>query len=147
MGVLTTDIEGWWCWGDSARIAITPVPFSWAKKRATTAGAVQEVETPGCPAWLLQYHVITDSKILACLLLSLESLYPPSRQMALDMMARLGTATHEITEILLDNGHIVTALNFGTEIFGPAPSCHLLVIRCFSSGQQWGRLRPCQEVS
>ena len=78
MGVLTTDIEGWWCWGDSARIAITPVPFSWAKKRATTAGAVQEVETPGCPAWLLQYHVITDSKILACLLLSLESLQLPA---------------------------------------------------------------------
>ena len=25
-------------------------------------------------SWLLQYHVITDSKILACLLLSLESL-------------------------------------------------------------------------
>ena len=96
---------------------------------------------------LLQYHVITDSKPLACLLLSLESLYPPSRQMALDMMARLGTATHEITEILLDNGHIVTALNFGTEIFGPAPSCHLSFIRCFSGGQQWGRLRPCQEVS
>ena len=45
----------------------------------------------------LQYHVITDSKPLACLLLSLESLYPPSRQMALDMMARLGTVTNEYT--------------------------------------------------
>ena len=66
----------------------------------------------------LQYHVITDSKPLACLLLSLESLYPPSRQMALDMMARLGTATNEITEILLDNGNIVTALNFGRETCG-----------------------------
>ena len=63
----------------------------------------------------LQYHVITDSKPLACLLLSLESLYPPSRQMALDMMTRLGTATNEITEILLDNGNIVTALNFGMD--------------------------------
>ena len=48
------------------------------KKRATTAGAVREVQTPGCPAWLLQYHVITDSKILACLLLSLESLQLPA---------------------------------------------------------------------
>ena len=63
----------------------------------------------------LQYHVITDSKPLACLLLSLEKLHPPSRQMALDMMSRLGTATNEITEILLDNGNIVTALNFGED--------------------------------
>ena len=63
----------------------------------------------------LQYHVITDSKPLACLLLSLESLHPPSRQMALDMMNRLGTATNEITEILLDNGNVVNAINFGEE--------------------------------
>ena len=63
----------------------------------------------------LQYRVITDSKPGACLLLSLESLHPPSRQMALDMMGRLGTATNEITEILLDNGNIVTALNFGED--------------------------------
>ena len=63
----------------------------------------------------LQYHVITDSKPLACLLLSLESIHPPSRQMALDMMNRLGTATNEITEILLDNGNVVNAINFGEE--------------------------------
>jgi len=62
----------------------------------------------------LQYKVITDSKPLACLLLSLESLHAPSRQMALDMMSRLGNASNEITEILLDNGNIVIALNFVT---------------------------------
>lgn len=52
---------------------------------------------------------------MACLLLSLESVYPSSRQMALDMMARLGTATSEITEILLASGDTVTALNYGEQ--------------------------------
>ena len=37
---------------------------------------------------LLQYHVISDSKPLACLLLSLENVYPASYQLALDMLAR-----------------------------------------------------------
>ena len=36
----------------------------------------------------IQYGVITDSKHIACLLLSLESVYPPASQIALDMMAR-----------------------------------------------------------
>ena len=80
----------------------------------------------------LQYHVITDSKPLACLLLSLESLYPPSRQMALDMMARLGTATNEITEILLDNGNIVTALNFGKKTCGKVLTPTFII--CYCSG-------------
>ena len=81
----------------------------------------------------LQYHVITDSKPLACLLLSLESLYPPSRQMALDMMARLGTATNEITEILLDNGNIVTALNFGRESCGEVVTPTFIIFYCSGS--------------
>ena len=34
----------------------------------------------------LQYHVISDSKPIACLLLSLESVYAPSYQLALDMV-------------------------------------------------------------
>ena len=50
---------------------------------------------------------------MACLLLSLETVYPHARQMALDMMARLGTATLEIVEILLEQGDVVTALNYG----------------------------------
>ena len=34
----------------------------------------------------LQYHVLSDSKPIACLLLSLESCYPPAHQLALDML-------------------------------------------------------------
>uniref|UniRef100_A0A672LY72 Uncharacterized protein n=1 Tax=Sinocyclocheilus grahami TaxID=75366 RepID=A0A672LY72_SINGR len=34
----------------------------------------------------LQYHVLSDSKPLACLLLSLESTYPPAHQLSLDML-------------------------------------------------------------
>ncbi|KAM5222117.1 regulator of MON1-CCZ1 complex isoform 3-T3 [Ctenodactylus gundi] len=34
----------------------------------------------------LQYHVLSDSKPLACLLLSLESFYPPAHQLSLDML-------------------------------------------------------------
>ena len=34
----------------------------------------------------LQYHVLGDSKPLACLMLSLESVYPPAHQLALDML-------------------------------------------------------------
>uniref|UniRef100_A0A7N6BYH1 Mic1 domain-containing protein n=1 Tax=Anabas testudineus TaxID=64144 RepID=A0A7N6BYH1_ANATE len=36
----------------------------------------------------LQYHVLSDSKPLACLLLSLESTYPPAHQLSLDMLKR-----------------------------------------------------------
>ena len=57
--------------------------------------------------------MILDSKPVACLLLSLESVYPSCRQMALDMMSRLGTAGQEIVEILLAQGQVVTALNYG----------------------------------
>jgi len=59
----------------------------------------------------LQYHVIGDSKPVACLLLSLESVYKPARQLALDMMTRLGTATDEMIEIFLSEGKLVSALS------------------------------------
>lgn len=59
----------------------------------------------------LQYHVIGDSKPVACLLLSLESAYKPARQLALDMMTRLGTATEEMIEIFLSEGKLVSALS------------------------------------
>lgn len=39
---------------------------------------------------LLQYGVVADSKLLACLLLSLGNLHPTSSQLALDMLSRLG---------------------------------------------------------
>ncbi|KAL4219050.1 hypothetical protein ACF0H5_021633 [Mactra antiquata] len=37
----------------------------------------------------------------ACLMLSLESVYPPAHQLALDMLTRLATANEEIIEVLL----------------------------------------------
>lgn len=39
---------------------------------------------------LLQYGVISDSKPLGCLLLSLGNMHPAASQLALDMLARLG---------------------------------------------------------
>ena len=59
---------------------------------------------------LLQYHVVADSKPLACLLLSLENLYPAAHQLALDMLKRLGNAHEEIIEVLLSKGYILAAL-------------------------------------
>uniref|UniRef100_A0A665VHE7 Uncharacterized protein n=1 Tax=Echeneis naucrates TaxID=173247 RepID=A0A665VHE7_ECHNA len=41
----------------------------------------------------LQYHVLSDSKPLACLLLSLESTYPPAHQLSLDMLKVSSTNT------------------------------------------------------
>nr|CAD7438832.1 unnamed protein product [Timema bartmani] len=61
---------------------------------------------------LLQYHVVSDSKPLACLLLSLENLYPAAHQLALDMLKRLGTANEEIIEVLLSKQQILPALRF-----------------------------------
>jgi len=63
---------------------------------------------------LLQHGAISDSKPVACLLLSLASVYPSSQQVALDMMSRLGTATQEIIEILLARGQVISALNYVT---------------------------------
>ena len=60
----------------------------------------------------LQYHVITDSKPLACLLLSRELVYPPATQLAMDMFKRLSTADSEIIDILLSRGELLTALRY-----------------------------------
>lgn len=64
----------------------------------------------------LQYHVFSDSKPLACLLLSIESTYPASNQLALDMLKRLGTANEEICDVLLSKGLILSALRFATQM-------------------------------
>ncbi|XP_037085017.1 LOW QUALITY PROTEIN: regulator of MON1-CCZ1 complex-like [Pollicipes pollicipes] len=64
---------------------------------------------------LLQYHVVDDSKPLACLLLSLQSVYPPSEQMALDMLCRLGNAHEEILEVLLSRNCVACALKFARQ--------------------------------
>ncbi|XP_077990884.1 regulator of MON1-CCZ1 complex-like [Glandiceps talaboti] len=60
----------------------------------------------------LQYHVLSDSKPLACLMLSLESVYTPAHQLALDMLKRLSTANEEIVEVLLSKHQVLTALRF-----------------------------------
>lgn len=61
---------------------------------------------------LLQYHAVSDSKPLACLLLSLENLYPAAHQLALDMLQRLGNAHEEIIEVLLSKNQILPALRY-----------------------------------
>lgn len=66
----------------------------------------------------LQYHVLTDSKPLACLLLSLENVYPPSHQLSLDMLKRLSTANDEIIEVLLSKHQVLAALRFVRSIGG-----------------------------
>ncbi|XP_040210007.1 regulator of MON1-CCZ1 complex isoform X2 [Rana temporaria] len=66
----------------------------------------------------LQYHVLSDSKPLACLLLSLESVYPPAHQLSLDMLKRLSTANDEIVEVLLSKHQVLAALRFVRSIGG-----------------------------
>eukprot|EP00118_Oscarella_pearsei_P022261 m.254487 g.254487 ORF g.254487 m.254487 type:complete len:652 (+) comp40385_c0_seq13:38-1993(+) len=64
----------------------------------------------------IQYHVLSDSKQLACLLLSIESVYPPALQIALDMLKRQSTADAEIIDILLSKGHVLQALRFSRSV-------------------------------
>ncbi|TWW70601.1 hypothetical protein D4764_17G0000840 [Takifugu flavidus] len=66
----------------------------------------------------LQYHVLSDSKPLACLLLSLESTYPPAHQLSLDMLKRLSTANDEIVEVLLSKHQVLAALRFIRSVGG-----------------------------
>jgi len=60
----------------------------------------------------LQYHVLNDSQHLACSLLSLETVYPPAYQLALDMLKRLSTAADSIVEVLLSKKQLLTAMRF-----------------------------------
>ncbi|XP_072460492.1 regulator of MON1-CCZ1 complex isoform X3 [Notamacropus eugenii] len=50
--------------------------------------------------------------VQACLLLSLESIYPPAHQLSLDMLKRLSTANDEIVEVLLSKHQVLAALRF-----------------------------------
>ena len=59
----------------------------------------------------LQYHVIRDSAHVACLLLSLESKYPPAFQLAIDMLKRLHTR-EQLIEVLLLKSQVMNALRF-----------------------------------
>lgn len=61
---------------------------------------------------MVQYHIVIDSKPLACLLLSLESFYSPAHQMALDMLHRLNTAHEEIVEVLLSKKQVIPSMRY-----------------------------------
>ncbi|KAK2168546.1 hypothetical protein LSH36_16g11043 [Paralvinella palmiformis] len=50
--------------------------------------------------------------VQACLLLSLESVYPPAHQLSLDMLKRLGTANEQIVEVLLSKQQLLPAIRF-----------------------------------
>eukprot|EP01137_Pigoraptor_chileana_P011777 Opistho-2@63209 len=60
----------------------------------------------------LQYHVVSDSKPVAYALLSLENVYPPAYQLALDILKRLTNANSEIVDVLLSRNQILQALRF-----------------------------------
>lgn len=60
----------------------------------------------------LQYHVFTDSKHLACLLLSLNNTYAFAIQLGLDMLKRLQTSDDEIIDVLLSQNQIIRALRY-----------------------------------
>ncbi|KAL1124722.1 hypothetical protein AAG570_001345 [Ranatra chinensis] len=73
---------------------------------------------------LLQYHAVEDSKPLACLLLSLENLYPAAPQLAIDMLERIGnkcsgSTKEEITEILLYNKQLLSSLRYSKKHSSP----------------------------
>eukprot|EP01126_Amoeba_proteus_P037478 TRINITY_DN3868_c0_g2_i1.p1 TRINITY_DN3868_c0_g2~~TRINITY_DN3868_c0_g2_i1.p1 ORF type:complete len:674 (+),score=147.45 TRINITY_DN3868_c0_g2_i1:760-2781(+) len=65
---------------------------------------------------LLQYHVICDSLPVACQLLSLQKVYPPCYQLALDMLKRLQFSEH-LVEILLARGLASKALRYAVNVF------------------------------
>lgn len=48
----------------------------------------------------------------ACLLLSLESVYPAAYQLAVDMLKRIANANEEIVEILLSKNKVLSALRY-----------------------------------
>ncbi|GFS96489.1 regulator of MON1-CCZ1 complex [Nephila pilipes] len=60
----------------------------------------------------LQYQILNDSKQLVCLMLSLQGVYPPAYQLALDMLRRLQNSNEEIVEVLLSEKKILQALSF-----------------------------------
>lgn len=60
----------------------------------------------------LQYHVFSDSKHLACLLLSLNGQYSYAVQLGLDMLKRIGSGEEEIIEVLLSQNQVTRALHY-----------------------------------
>ena len=76
----------------------------------------------------LQYHIISDSKHLATILLSKELVYSPATQLAMDMFKRLAIADGELVDILLSRGQILTALRYikATERIDTVPARQFL---------------------
>lgn len=60
----------------------------------------------------LQYHVFSDSKPLACQLLSLNNQYPYAIQLGLDMLKRIAIGDEEIVEVLLSQNQVIRALDY-----------------------------------
>jgi hypothetical protein len=60
----------------------------------------------------LQYRVFSDSKPLACLLLSLYQKYPPAVQLALDMFKRLNVNEEYILDTFLTKMDLLRALRY-----------------------------------
>lgn len=63
----------------------------------------------------LQYHVFQDSKPLACLLLSLQDIYPHATQLSLDMFKRLSIAHEDMIDVYISvtsNVSVLRALRF-----------------------------------
>nr|KAF6280362.1 regulator of MON1-CCZ1 [Pipistrellus kuhlii] len=69
---------------------------------------------------LLQYHVLSDSKPLACLLLSLESFYPPAHQLSLDMLKMLQSRPKTACSSTPSSA----SSSSGTSVYGGTPVSH-----------------------
>uniref|UniRef100_A0A8C5CJ49 Mic1 domain-containing protein n=1 Tax=Gadus morhua TaxID=8049 RepID=A0A8C5CJ49_GADMO len=92
-----------------------PSRNSAAQKRPVRTQAVidqSDMYTHVLSSFTERKRLHTDSKPLACLLLSLESTYPPAHQLSLDMLKRLSTANDEIVEVLLSKQQVLGALRF-----------------------------------
>lgn len=88
---------------------------------------------------LLQYHIISDSLHVACQLLYLESMYPPSLQLALDMFKRLGEF-HHFLEVLLTKGNIIYAIKFLQLIKIRESDIKRIVIRFLAEAKSTGNV-------
>jgi hypothetical protein len=84
----------------------------------------------------LQYHVIAASVPAAMLLFTLESIYPPAVQLALDMLHRLHR-DDQIVEVLLARGRVVEALEYITMISGELEALEPLFEAAYQRGERY----------
>jgi len=59
----------------------------------------------------IQYHIIRDSFNVACILLHLESKYPPAYQLGMDMLKRLGLMEQAV-EVFLKKHDVTNAIRY-----------------------------------